>query len=134
MPLTTRTESPGPQTENQRLYMEWITKLGKVLDEVFKHYDNLTCRGQVYLSQQDLDRLGIEISEMDLSTGVPLSSGFAQYFKPTEKSEQELKYTEERDGGICGATGCGALVRAVEKRLRTLHETNSDICQWEPIS
>lgn len=134
MPLTTRTESPGPQTENQRLYMEWITKLGKVLDEVFKHYDNLTRRGQVYLSQQDLDRLGIEISEMDLSTGVPLSSGFAQYFKLTEKSERELKYTEERDGCICGAAcGC-ALFCAVEKRLRTLRETNSDICQWEPIS
>ncbi|KAJ9235436.1 hypothetical protein DTO169E5_6152 [Paecilomyces variotii] len=140
-----------PQTAKEKLYANWVVELRKKVSYLANRTEYLN-KSSYYLTQEDLNTLGIELSEMDFSTGVPSGSA-PQFFKPTENSDWTLKNTEEppvslndeldkigfdsffnTPGDSCYDTERGReFLRILEKRLHLLREKNCDVCQWETI-
>ncbi|KAJ9222122.1 hypothetical protein DTO027B5_5088 [Paecilomyces variotii] len=139
-----------PQTAKEKLYANWIVELKKKVVYLGNRIEHLN-KSSYYLTQEDLDMLGIELSEMDFRTGVP-SGGAPQFFKPTENSDWTLKDTKEPPvslndeldkisfNPLFNGPGdseyeterAGAFLSVLEKRLHLLRERHCDVCQWEP--
>lgn len=140
-----------PQTAKEKLYANWVVELRKKVSYLANRTEYLN-KSSYYLTQEDLNTLGIELSEMDFRTGVPSGSA-PQFFKPTENSDWTLKNTEEPPVSLndeldkigfdsffntpddsCYDTERGReFLRILEKRLHLLREKNCDVCQWETI-
>lgn len=71
-------------TAKAKTYLSWLLELKRKLIYL--------TRCPEYLTEEDIDALGIELSEMDFITGIPVpASSATQFFKPIENNEWALE-------------------------------------------
>ncbi|KAJ9302333.1 hypothetical protein DTO271G3_1199 [Paecilomyces variotii] len=151
MPRRTSKVPLKPQTAKEKLYANWVVELRKKVIYLANRTE-YPRKSSSYLTQEDLDILGIQLSEMDFRTGIP-SGSTPQFFKPTENSDWTLKDTKEppislnHELDLIGfdplfsspgdsdyeSVRARELLSVLEKRLQLLREKTCDVCQWEPM-